>query len=83
MARLESGTGKHSPSPATLQNDAHALGCCLELRLVGAQNKSDNGKKITSGRTERSVHVSLNADHLDIDLVIWLESDDYGLEPMQ
>ena len=34
VARLESGGGKHSPSIATLQKYAHALGCRLELRLV-------------------------------------------------
>jgi transcriptional regulator with XRE-family HTH domain len=34
VARLESGKGKHSPSLATLQKYAHALGCRLELRLV-------------------------------------------------
>jgi transcriptional regulator with XRE-family HTH domain len=34
IARLESGKGKHSPSIATLEKYAHALGCRLELRLV-------------------------------------------------
>lgn len=34
IARLESGGGKHSPSLATLQKYAHALGCRLELHLV-------------------------------------------------
>jgi transcriptional regulator with XRE-family HTH domain len=34
VARLESGRGKHSPSIATLEKYAHALGCRLELRLV-------------------------------------------------
>jgi transcriptional regulator with XRE-family HTH domain len=34
VARLESGSGKHSPSLATLHKYAHALGCRLELRLV-------------------------------------------------
>jgi transcriptional regulator with XRE-family HTH domain len=34
IARLESGRGKHSPSLATLQRYAHALGCRLELRLI-------------------------------------------------
>jgi transcriptional regulator with XRE-family HTH domain len=34
VARLESGGGKHSPSIATLQKYAHALGCRLELKLV-------------------------------------------------
>jgi transcriptional regulator with XRE-family HTH domain len=48
IARLESGKGKHSPSLATLQKYAHALGCRLEVRLVRAKRKSDNGKKSTS-----------------------------------
>jgi transcriptional regulator with XRE-family HTH domain len=34
IARLESGSGKHSPSLATLRKYARALGCRLELRLV-------------------------------------------------
>ena len=33
IARLESGRGKRSPSLATLQKYARALGCRLELRL--------------------------------------------------
>jgi transcriptional regulator with XRE-family HTH domain len=34
VARMESGKGRHSPSLATLQRYAQALGCRLELRLV-------------------------------------------------
>ena len=34
IARLESGVGKHSPSLATLQKYAHALGCRLEMKLI-------------------------------------------------
>lgn len=49
VARLESGGGKHSPSLATLQKYAHALGCRLELRLV----KETNARKV-KGRTSRS-----------------------------
>ena len=33
IARLESGKGKHSPSLATLQKYARALGCRLEVHL--------------------------------------------------
>ena len=33
IARLESGKGKHSPSLATVQKYARALGCRLELHL--------------------------------------------------
>jgi transcriptional regulator with XRE-family HTH domain len=47
IARLESGTGKHSPSLTTLQKYAHALGCRLELKLI-----SDT--RMTAGRTVRS-----------------------------
>ena len=49
VARLESGRGKHSPSIATLQKYAHALGCRLELRLV---NEITAHK--SKGRTTRS-----------------------------
>jgi len=38
IARLETGGGKHSPSLATLQKYAHALGYRLQLRLVKCQN---------------------------------------------
>jgi transcriptional regulator with XRE-family HTH domain len=34
VARLESGSGKHSPSLMTLRKYAKALGCRLELHLV-------------------------------------------------
>ncbi|MFZ5763253.1 MAG: helix-turn-helix domain-containing protein [Thermodesulfobacteriota bacterium] len=49
VARLESGRGKHSPSLATLQKYAHALGCRLELRLV----KETKARK-TASRTNRT-----------------------------
>jgi transcriptional regulator with XRE-family HTH domain len=44
IARLESGRGKHSPSLATLQKYAHALGCRLELRLINEIDPSKNGR---------------------------------------
>jgi transcriptional regulator with XRE-family HTH domain len=47
IARLESGSGKHSPSLATLQKYAYALGCRLELRLVKESRKVE-------ARTSRS-----------------------------
>jgi transcriptional regulator with XRE-family HTH domain len=53
IARLESGKGKHSPSLATLQKYARALGCRLELRLVRAKGKLDSGKMSTTGRTKK------------------------------
>lgn len=34
VARLESGSGKHTPSLATLKKYASAVGCRLELHLV-------------------------------------------------
>lgn len=34
VARMEAGSGKHSPSIATLRKYAHALGCRVEVRLV-------------------------------------------------
>ena len=40
IARLETGGGKHSPSLATLQKYAHALGYRLQLRLVKGTAKS-------------------------------------------
>ena len=49
IARLESGKGKHSPSLATLQKYARALGCRLELRLI---NETKTTK--SEGRTMRS-----------------------------
>jgi len=51
VARLESGSGKHSPSLATLQKYAHALGCRLELRLV---NEAIKAGDLTKHSTERA-----------------------------
>ena len=34
VARMESGSGRHSPSLATLTKYADALGCKLEVRLI-------------------------------------------------
>ncbi len=52
IARLESGSGKHSPSLATLQKYAHALGCRLELRLVKEARKAEC-RKSRSTRTAK------------------------------
>ena len=49
IARLESGKGRHSPSMATLQKYAHALGCRLEVRLV--DNAAPRKGKSRSGRS--------------------------------
>ena len=51
VARLESGRGKHSPSIATLEKYAHALGCRLELKLV-REKASRKLKNQTSQATE-------------------------------
>ena len=52
VARLESGKGKHSPSIATLEKYAHALGCRLELRLVNevVPRKAEGHTKRTNKR---------------------------------
>jgi transcriptional regulator with XRE-family HTH domain len=48
IARLESGRGKHSPSLATLQKYALALGCRLELRLINEMGSSKKVKSINA-----------------------------------
>ena len=55
IARLESGRGKHSPSIATLQKYAHALGCRLELRLVNevGSRKLEDQTKSSTGRAKK------------------------------
>ncbi len=40
VARLESGGGKHSPSLATLEKYASALGCKLQVRFVKQPHRS-------------------------------------------
>jgi transcriptional regulator with XRE-family HTH domain len=53
VARLESGSGNHSPSLATLQKYAHALGCRLELRLVNEAMKAGGLTKQSTGRAKK------------------------------
>lgn len=53
IARLESGRGKHSPSIATLEKYAHALGCRLELRLV-SEMVSRKAERKTTHSTSRT-----------------------------
>ena len=55
VARLESGRGKHSPSIATLEKYAHALGCRLELRLVNetVSRKVEGKTNRSTGRTKK------------------------------
>jgi transcriptional regulator with XRE-family HTH domain len=54
VARMESGSGKHSPSLATLTKYADALGCKLEVRLVRrprlARNLTDRPSPATPKR---------------------------------
>ena len=54
VARLESWSGKHSQSLATLQKYAHALGCRLELRLVNEAIKTSDLTKHSTGRAKKS-----------------------------
>ena len=42
VARMESGSGKHSPSLATLTKYADALGCKLEVRLIRRTRPASN-----------------------------------------
>ena len=51
IARLESGARKHSPSIATLQRYAKALGCRLDVRLV-QEGRSTRSRKKTVGAKE-------------------------------
>jgi transcriptional regulator with XRE-family HTH domain len=53
VARLESGRGKHSPSLATLQRYAHALGYRLELRLINEPKKAGSLSKHSTGRARK------------------------------
>jgi transcriptional regulator with XRE-family HTH domain len=47
VARMESGSGKHSPSLATLSKYAEALGCKLEVRLV----RQTRSARVLTGRS--------------------------------
>lgn len=57
VARMESGSGKHSPSLATLTKYAEALGCKLEVRLVrrprSARNLMDRPSPSAPMRAQR------------------------------
>ena len=53
IARLESGSGKHSPSLATLRKFAYALGCRLELKLITEARKADGLKKRSTVRAKK------------------------------
>lgn len=47
VARLESADAKHSPSIATLQRYASALGCKLQVRLVKGQSLTTRSTRAT------------------------------------
>jgi len=51
IARLESVTPKHSPSIATLQNYAHALGYRVQIRLVKERRPSQRPKRAAGKRS--------------------------------
>ena len=55
VARMESGSGKHSPSLATLTKYADALGCKLEVRLVRRPRaKGDVTSRTIQATTKRA-----------------------------
>lgn len=54
VARMESGSGKHSPSLATLTKYADALGCKLEVRLVRKPRPTTNLTSSSSQKTPKS-----------------------------
>jgi transcriptional regulator with XRE-family HTH domain len=49
IARLESGTRHHSPSVATLQRYARALGYRLQIKLIRARNGAASGSTVRRG----------------------------------
>ena len=53
IARMESGRGKHSPSLATLQKYAHALGYRLELKLINDTRMPEGRTTCPTGRTKK------------------------------
>ena len=59
VARLESGRGKHSPSIATLEKYARALGCRLELRLVNEMvSRKVEGQNTHTARRTKKLHAA-------------------------
>lgn len=45
VARLESGSSKHSPSVATLQKYARAVGCRVEIKLVKSPDLTNRSRR--------------------------------------
>jgi transcriptional regulator with XRE-family HTH domain len=54
VARLESALGKHSPSIATLQRYASALGYRLQVRLVKEQGQTRAPARPRAGKLARA-----------------------------
>jgi transcriptional regulator with XRE-family HTH domain len=54
VARMESGSGRHSPSLATLSKYAEALGCKLEVRLVRKARSARNLAGRSNGLASRA-----------------------------
>ena len=53
IARLESGALKHSPSIATLQKYAKALGCRVEVKLVKVRRPTSASMRTRRERSSR------------------------------
>ena len=53
IARMESGSGKHSPSLATLRKYALALGCRLELKLINDARMAEDRTIRSTGRVKK------------------------------
>ena len=53
VARMESGSGNHSPSLATLTRYAEALGCKLEVKLIRQSQPTRDLAARSSGRVSR------------------------------
>ena len=45
VARLESGSSKHSPSVATLQKYARAVGCRVEIKLIKSRDLTNRSRR--------------------------------------
>lgn len=57
VARMESGSGKHSPSLTTLSKYAAALDCKLEVRLIRRLRPSKNLTGRSSGRASHATEL--------------------------
>lgn len=57
VARMESGSGRHSPSLATLSKYADALGCKLEVRLIRKVRSARNSAGRSVGRALRAAEL--------------------------